>query len=93
MFHVSLQLPGKFLPVVLFQLLLNHPDHTRHFLILTPPQHRIHLLVREIASVQVHETLQRSVLLSILKPLLGLALFPLVCHLLDHVGEYVGGGA
>lgn len=81
---VGFELSGKFLFVVFKQLFFHHCDHRRNLIVLVSAKLGVYFFVCVVASVEVYETFERSIMI-ILELVLSLYTLPNIRHFLNHI--------
>lgn len=88
-FLIGLQLPGKLLFVVLFQLLLHDCYDLGYFIVLTSAKLRVYFPITVVASIQVYKAFQSCIVIC-LELIPSIFTLSHVCHFLYHIGHDIG---
>jgi hypothetical protein len=84
MLEISLELPGKFLLIVLFQLFLHNGNNLRDFIVLVSPKLGVDFSIAVVASVKIDKTLKCSVSI-IFEFIMSIFALSHIGHLFNHV--------
>lgn len=84
MLEISLELPGKFLLIVLFQLFLHDGNNLRDFIVLVSSQLRVDFSIAVVASVKIDKTLKCSVGI-VFEFVMSIFALSHIGHLFNHV--------